>query len=383
MFRFMQARIYSSGSPISKASPLGFWRSARLRLHSLRWLQAFLACSDCVASAASYHSCSVASLPWRSAFSWAASVFRVGRPLLAFSACAASATSYHFASVALPPWRSAFSRFAPVKKSNRLQLSKREIMYIVAAILSILFGINSFVAGEGFIEKSISVIIPTLLCILFYKMNQVKNRREASERIAEKQQIEKQNRIKNEITQAQSDFIFNSLSVRNIGGSGYPLKQDQSLNFGINKSSVIFFNKESLQRIETPFNEIIELEISGPGTVTTNAGISGGGFGLEGFLQGAVAATVINAATTKSSTNTFIRLLSSTGEIYLHTTEIEPAALKMKLSPVFVNLANRSKKATGNSGGSIAEGIERLQKLMKDGVLSQEEFDSAKKKIIG
>ena len=138
-----------------------------------------------------------------------------------------------------------------------------------------------------------------------------------------------------------------------------------------------------MQRIETPFNEIIELEISGPGTVTTNAGISGGGFGLEGFLQGAVAATVINAATTKSSTNTFIRLLSSTGEIYLHTTEIEPAALKMKLSPVFVNLANRSKKATGNSGGSIAEEIERLQKLMKDGVLSQEEFDSAKKKIIG
>ena len=270
-----------------------------------------------------------------------------------------------------------------IKKSNRLRISQRKIMYIVAAILSILFGITSFVAGEGFIEKSISVIIPALLSILFYKMNQVKNRREASERIAEKQQIEKQNRIKNEITQAQSDFIFNPLSVRNIGGSGYPLKQDQPLNFGINKSSVVFFNKESLQRIETPFNEIIELEISGPGTVTTNAGISGGGFGLEGFLQGAVAATVINAATTKSSTNTFIRLLSSTGEIYLHTTEIEPAALKMKLSPVFVNLANRSKKATGNSGGSIAEEIERLQKLMKDGVLSQEEFDSAKKKIIG
>lgn len=256
-------------------------------------------------------------------------------------------------------------------------------MYIVAAILSILFGINSFIAGEGLIEKTISAIITTLLCILFYKMNQAKNRREASEKIIEKQKIEKENRIKNEITQAQSDFIFNPISARNIGGYGYPLKQDQPLNIGINKSSVVFFNKESLQRIETPFNEITELEISGPGTVTTNAGISGGGFGLEGFLQGAVAAAVINAATTKSSTNTFIRLLSNTGEIYLHTTEIEPAALKMKLSPVFVNLANRSKKAAGNSGGSISEEIERLQNLMKDGVISQEEFDSAKKKIIG
>ncbi|MGB3882129.1 MAG: DUF1010 domain-containing protein [Diaphorobacter nitroreducens] len=34
--------------------------------------QAFLASSACVASAASYHSCSAAPLSWSSAFSWAA-----------------------------------------------------------------------------------------------------------------------------------------------------------------------------------------------------------------------------------------------------------------------------------------------------------------------
>ena len=84
IFRFMQASIYSSGSPISKVSPLGFWRCAGLRLSALRRFQAFFASSACAVSATSYHSCSVASLPWRSAFSWAASVFRVGRPLLAF-----------------------------------------------------------------------------------------------------------------------------------------------------------------------------------------------------------------------------------------------------------------------------------------------------------
>ena len=84
IFRFMQASIYSSGSPISKVSPLGFWRCAGLRLSALRRFQAFFASSACAVSATSYHSCSVASLPWRSAFSWAASIFRVGRPLLAF-----------------------------------------------------------------------------------------------------------------------------------------------------------------------------------------------------------------------------------------------------------------------------------------------------------
>ena len=84
MFRFMQAAIYSSASPISKVSPLGFWRCAGLRLRSLGRFQAFWASGACAVSATSYHSCSAAPLPWRSAFSWAASVFRVGRPLLAF-----------------------------------------------------------------------------------------------------------------------------------------------------------------------------------------------------------------------------------------------------------------------------------------------------------
>jgi hypothetical protein len=84
IFRFMQASIYSSASPISKVSPLGFWRFAGLRLRSLGRFQAFWASGACVASAASYHSCSAAPLPWRSAFSWAAHVFKAGRPLLAF-----------------------------------------------------------------------------------------------------------------------------------------------------------------------------------------------------------------------------------------------------------------------------------------------------------
>ena len=84
IFRFMQASIYSSGSPFSQVSPLGFRRCAGLRLSALRKFQAFLASSDCAVSATSYHSCSAAPLPWHSGFSWAAPVFKAGRSLLAF-----------------------------------------------------------------------------------------------------------------------------------------------------------------------------------------------------------------------------------------------------------------------------------------------------------
>ena len=84
IFRFMQASIYSRVSPFSKVSPLRFWRSAGLRLHSLCQFQAFLTSSACAESAASYRSCSAAPLSWPSAFSWAAPLSKSGRFLLAF-----------------------------------------------------------------------------------------------------------------------------------------------------------------------------------------------------------------------------------------------------------------------------------------------------------
>ena len=84
IFRFMQARIYSSASPFSKVSLWWFWRSAGLRLRLLGRFQAFWASSACVASATSYHSCSDAPLSWPRAFSWAAPFCKSGRILLAF-----------------------------------------------------------------------------------------------------------------------------------------------------------------------------------------------------------------------------------------------------------------------------------------------------------
>ncbi|MBP3982768.1 DUF1010 domain-containing protein [Acidovorax sp. JG5] len=56
-------------------------------------LSAFWASSACQSSATSYHACSAAPLPWPSAFSWAAPVFKAGRSLLAFgSNCAVKPT---------------------------------------------------------------------------------------------------------------------------------------------------------------------------------------------------------------------------------------------------------------------------------------------------
>ena len=82
--RFMQAVINSKVLPFSKVSPLEFGPPAGLRLHALGKFSVFLAPSACQSSATSYHSCSAAPLPWRSAFSWAAPLSKSGRFLLAF-----------------------------------------------------------------------------------------------------------------------------------------------------------------------------------------------------------------------------------------------------------------------------------------------------------
>ena len=115
----MQASIYSSGSPFSQVSPLGFRRCAGLRLHSPRKFQAFLASSPCAASATSYHFSSSASPRWRTVFSWFAPIVNLGFPVLASGSnravkptClrqAAYFRSLAFGAFACPPHRSCCS----------------------------------------------------------------------------------------------------------------------------------------------------------------------------------------------------------------------------------------------------------------------------------
>ena len=68
-------------SPITHSMRTATYFSAR---PCSKGLSVFLASSACQPSTTSYHSCSAAPLPWPSAFSWAAHVFKAGRSLLAF-----------------------------------------------------------------------------------------------------------------------------------------------------------------------------------------------------------------------------------------------------------------------------------------------------------
>ena len=130
----MQASIHSSASPISKVSPLGFWRCAGLRLSALRKFQAFLASSPCAASATSYHFASIVSPPWRRAFSQFALVVNLGFPVLASgSNCAVKPTclrqAAYFRSLVLSYFSLCRPTFIPA-----LRLYPRFLLWVFGAL---------------------------------------------------------------------------------------------------------------------------------------------------------------------------------------------------------------------------------------------------------
>lgn len=185
-------------------------------------------------------------------------------------------------------------------------------------------------------------------------------------------------------TEAKAESKDLGIECSYLGGSGYLFHESKKVRLFVVPDAIRIALSASGALIDIPFTEIHEVEISGPGTTTNNAGISGGGFGLEGFVKGAVTAALINAATTKSSTNTFARMLTTTGELYLHTSQAEPAQLKIRLSQVYVYLANKARNASASSiHGAVAEEITKLHKLKQDGLIDDDEYKAAKGKLLG
>lgn len=252
---------------------------------------------------------------------------------------------------------------------------KIAIGFIVAAFLGIgaLIGVVSGLVN-GVDISNMSAVIPMLLfsiVIGYFSWIRLKNWRLLKGRaeVISKKESETKDYIR--------DAMHKGLQFKYLGGSGYKMGQSELYLAGIYTDKVRFVSTK-YDLIDIDYSIINSFEIGGAGTTTTNAGISGGGFGLEGFIKGAVTAAVINAATTKSTTNTLLKITSKNGEIFLHTSMCEPQELQMILSPLSISLSNRSEKSTA----SVADELAKLNDLVKAGVITEEDFNNAKIKLI-
>jgi hypothetical protein len=145
-------------------------------------------------------------------------------------------------------------------------------------------------------------------------------------------------------------------------------------------------SEERVPVLEIPLEHVTGFEIGGPGAVTTGAGVFGGGFGLEGFLKGAAVATLLNALTTRTKIRTVFRIEAAGGEATFFYSRETPEELRITLAPVFTDLRKRAVPSSpASEPPTTSDPVERLAQLaalLDRGLLTRDEFDRAKTRLL-
>ncbi len=162
---------------------------------------------------------------------------------------------------------------------------------------------------------------------------------------------------------------FTEISLKGflcLGSAEFPFAPGEQVDMLFAQSGVILQGKTRSARFS--YFELAELEITGPGTVTTGGGFVGGGFGVEGALQGMAISAILNGLTTRSKIHTFITLITNFGELHLHYDKMEPSALRVVLASVF----QRMRSCDPNWR---KQRISVLHLAKDSGEISQQEFE--------
>ena len=134
-------------------------------------------------------------------------------------------------------------------------------------------------------------------------------------------------------------------------------------------------------------SDVIALTFDGPGRVTTGRRFWGGGFDLVGAAEGILAAELLNRLTSKTTVNSFITAETDGHGVILHTSRLTPQQLRFTFAGAThrVNARLRAGVASAQKEPEpgIAEQLERLHSLHRDGALTADEYQRAKDKVIG
>lgn len=203
--------------------------------------------------------------------------------------------------------------------------------------------------------------------------DEVRRAREEREAALKAEKEAKQNFVER-IQQRTSVHV---LRVTVVGGTGWENDIERRFVLTADEKN-IYLSDDKLQEKVIPLTKLVNVEISGPGTVTSGGGFGGGGFGLGGFIVGAVAAGALNALTTRTNTETVVFLQFTDSEIILLNTEVNLDAMRIHLSYLFQSIQRNKNLNSPN----IAKQLEQLSELRKQGALTEEEYTNAKAKVI-
>ena len=142
---------------------------------------------------------------------------------------------------------------------------------------------------------------------------------------------------------------------------------------------------------QVPYSEVEAVEIGGPGLVKSGGGFIGGGFGAAGAVEGMAVAAVLNALTTRTSIKTVVRVQGTGCELFLLHARATPEQVRIDLSRPLG--AIRSARASALPGAdahheparpasSPVEELTKLASMLQSGLLTREEFDHLKAKLL-
>jgi hypothetical protein len=168
-----------------------------------------------------------------------------------------------------------------------------------------------------------------------------------------------------------------------LGGHGWAPPERTIVGLGVTDEHLVISDAEATTIIRSlPWNQVYGLDTTGPGAVTTNAGIIGGGFGVWGAIKGIAAAEVINRVTSRTTVNSFVAIQGEGGGTVLHTSYFTPDQLRIMFSPAYGSLAKRLTGTPRSGTADAIEQLERLVKLKEAGALSDEEFEAMRRRLL-
>ena len=133
-----------------------------------------------------------------------------------------------------------------------------------------------------------------------------------------------------------------------------------------------------------PFSRLSTIDVQGY-TKTKGGGFIGGGFGAKGALEGMAISTILNALTTKSSSWVIITIIGDGGSAVLRLDDAIQGDIRQRLRKArdqIVASAKPNRALQPSEATDLVSRLERLARLRTDGLLTEEEFQSAKTALL-
>ncbi len=138
-----------------------------------------------------------------------------------------------------------------------------------------------------------------------------------------------------------TSFVIESATV--LGGFGaFPMAIGDAVAIDFDGLNMCLTTKGAQHVMSIAVEDFLAVAVYGPGEVTSNAGVVGGGFGVDAAISGMAMAALFNTITERSTTNTFVHFDCTFGELYLHTSVASPEALEMVMAPLCWRVRHRS-----------------------------------------